>query len=206
VRRLIISLVQSINGSFAEDGWSTGVSTDADFKNFIALRRRADAIVIDRRTALNPQLPVINAPGKALERTPVHVLTESDPDALQSQLSSLGLDYGARGFTPDTIAEVVPSLATRADSPAGGSASDGATSGGYGAGRSDEELIVCESGPNLAFRLLDSYPGAELLLSVSPRYLHTGGSHFSGLRADIELDLIDVRTEDGQVFLRYTKA
>ncbi|UVI34584.1 hypothetical protein [Brevibacterium spongiae] len=188
MRRLIISLVQSINGSFAQDNWSTGVSTEADFRNFIALRRRASALIIDRRTALNPQLPVINAPGKALEHTPVHVLTESDPDLLARQLGDIGVDYRARQFTRDTLAEVVASLATRADTDAG------------------EDLIVCESGPNLAFRLLEHYPGAELLLSISPRYIHTAGSHFSGLQADIELRLIEVRTEDDQVFLRYRRA
>ena len=52
MRPLIISLVQSINGSFAQDGWSTGVSTDTDFRHFLALRRRASALVIDRPTAL----------------------------------------------------------------------------------------------------------------------------------------------------------
>lgn len=186
--RLVISLVQSINGSFAQDGWSTGVSTDTDFRNFIALRRRASALIIDRRTALNPQLPVINAPGKALEHTPVHVLTESDPAPLARQLAEIGVDYRAQQFTPGTIAEVVASLATRADTPAGG------------------ELIVCESGPNLAFRLLEHHPGAELLLSISPRYIHTEGSHFSRLPAQIDLRLIDVRDEDDQVFLRYRRA
>lgn len=189
MRPLVISLVQSINGSFAQEGWSTGVSTDADFANFVALRRRAAAIVIDRRTALNPQLPIINAPGKALEHTPVHVLTESDPDPLAAQLAELGVDYRPRRFTPGTIAEVISSLTTRADSPAG-----------------DDELIVCESGPNLAFRLLDSYPGAELILSISPKYIRTETSHLSSLHAEIDLRLIDVRTEDDQVFLRYAKA
>lgn len=191
MRRLIISLVQSINGSFAEDGWSTGVSTDADFRRFLALRRSANAIIVDRRTALNPQLPVINATGKALEHTPVHVLTESDPTALQSELDVRGLDYRAQHFTADTITEVAASLPT-APSPESQT--------------SDEAVLLCESGPNLAFRLLEHYPGAELHLSVSPRYIRTPGSHFSGLEAEIDLRLIDVRTEDDQVFLRYTRA
>ena len=188
MRPLVISLVQSINGSFAQDGWSTGVSTDTDFRHFLALRRRASALVIDRPTALNRQLPVINAPGKALEHTPVHVLTESQPGPLAAQLDDLGLDYRARQFTPETITEVIASLDTRA---------------GTGA---DEEFIVCESGPHLGFRLLESYPGAELHLSLSPRYIHTATSHFCQLRTEIELRLIDVRTEDDQVFLRYRRA
>ncbi|AZU00997.1 hypothetical protein [Brevibacterium linens] len=190
MRRLIISLVQSINGSFAEDGWSTGVSTDADFRRFLALRRSANAIIIDRRTALNPQLPVINAAGKTLEHTPVHVLTESDPMSLQAELDARGLDYRARHFSPDTITEVAASLPT---APSAESAP------------TDEAVLLCESGPNLAFRLLEHYPGAELHLSVSPRYLRTPGSHFSGLEAAIDLHLIDVRTEDDQVFLRYER-
>lgn len=222
MRRLIISLVQSINASFAQDGWSTGVSTEPDFKNFVALRRQAAALVIDRRTALNPQLPVINAAGKALEHTPVHVLTESDPVALAKQLSDIGVDYRAQQFAPDTIAEVVATLATRADSPIGAESPTGAKSptgaapaeplrstpaGPFGIdiGPGDE-LIVCESGPNLGFRLLEHYPGAELLLSISPRYIHTAGSHFSGLQTSIELTLLDVRTEDEQVYLRYRRA
>lgn len=191
MRRLVISLVQSINGSFAQNGWSTGVSTDADFRNFIALRRSASAIVIDRRTALNPQLPVINAPGKALEHTPVHVLTESDPVPLQTALAEAGLDYRARSFTPDTIAEVVESLTTA--TPPGG------------AGTSDAAYVLCESGPNLAFRLLESYPAAELHLSLSPRYIRSSGSHFSQLEADIALRVTDVRTVDDQIFIRYVK-
>ncbi|MGO0604890.1 hypothetical protein [Brevibacterium linens] len=191
MRRLIISLVQSINGSFAEDGWSTGVSTDADFRRFLALRRSANAIIIDRRTALNPQLPVINAAGKTLEHTPVYVLTESDPTSLQAELDARGLDYRAQHFSPDTITEVAASLST-APSPE--------------SAPTDEAVLLCESGPNLAFRLLEHYPGAELHLSVSPRYLRTPGSHFSGLEAEIDLRLIDVRTEDDQVFLRYTRA
>ncbi|SDS59843.1 hypothetical protein SAMN04489752_2061 [Brevibacterium siliguriense] len=120
MRRLIISLVQSINGSFAEDDWSTGVSTDADFRHFLALRRSANAIIIDRRTALNPQLPVINAAGKTLEHTPVYVLTESDPESLQSELDAHGLDYRAQHFSADTITEVAASLPT-APSPNRGS-------------------------------------------------------------------------------------
>ena len=188
MRPLVISLVQSINGSFAQDGWSTGVSTDTDFRHFLALRRRASALVIDRRTALNPQLPVINAPGKALEHTPVHVLTESDPLPLSRQLAELGVDYRARQFAPDTVAEVISSLDTRTDEVDG------------------EENIVCESGPHLAFRLLECYPAAELQLSISPRYIHTATSHFSRLQTEIELDLLDVRAEDDQVFLRYRKA
>lgn len=191
MRRLIISLVQSINGSFAEDGWSTGVSTDADFRRFLALRRSANAIIVDRRTALNPQLPVINAAGKALEHTPVHVLTESDPTALQSELDARGLDYRAQRFTAGTITEVAASLTT-APSPESQPA--------------DEAVLLCESGPNLAFRLLEHYPGAELHLSVSPLYIRTPGSHLAGLEAEIALRLIDVRTEDDQVFLRYTRA
>ncbi|MGO3023713.1 MAG: hypothetical protein ACTIIH_10785 [Brevibacterium sp.] len=191
MRRLIISLVQSINGSLAEDGWSTGVSTDADFRRFLALRRSANAIIIDRRTALNPQLPVINAAGKTLEHTPVYVLTESDPTSLQAELDARGLDYRAQHFSPDTITEVAASLST-APSPE--------------SAPTDEAVLLCESGPNLAFRLLEHYPGAELHLSVSPRYLRTPGSHFSGLEAEIDLRLIDVRTEDDQVFLRYTRA
>ena len=191
MRRLILSLVQSINGSFAENGWSTGVSTDADFRRFLALRRSANAIIVDRRTALNPQLPVINAAGKTLQHTPVHVLTESDPTALQSELDARGLDYRAQHFTAETITEVAASLPT---APSLESAP------------TDEAVLLCESGPNLAFRLLEHYPGAELHLSVSPRYIRTPGSHFAGLEAEIALRLIDVRTEDDQVFLRYTRA
>ena len=197
MRRLIISLVQSINGSFAEDGWSTGVSTDADFRRFLALRRGANAIIIDRRTALNPQLPVINAAGKTLEHTPVYVLTESDPTALQSELDARGLDYRAQHFSADTVTEVAASLPT-APSPQSRKSPEPAPS--------DDVVLLCESGPNLAFRLLEHYPGAELHLSVSPRYIRTPGSHFSGFEAKIDLDLIDVRTEDGQVFLRYRRA
>lgn len=183
MRRLIISLVQSINGSYAQDGWSTGVSTDADFAYFRSLRRGASAIIIDRRTALNPQLPVINAPGKALEHTPVHVLTESDAQSLQRELAELGLDYRAQHFTPATVAEVLDTLAT-AD-PTGD--------------------VLCESGPNLAFRLLDAYPAAELHLSLSPRYIRSSGSHFSRLETEIDLRVIDVRTVEDQVFIRYAK-
>lgn len=215
MRRLIVSLVQSINGSFAEEGWSTGVSTDADFRRFLALRRSANAIIIDRRTALNPQLPVINAAGKTLEHTPVYVLTESDPTSLQAELDARGLDYRAQHFSPDTITEVAASLPTApsAESRTSQSAADRsstptdhASSAGTGSQTSDEAVLLCESGPNLAFRLLEHYPGAELHLSVSPCYIRTPGSHFSGLEAEIALRLIDVRTEDDQVFLRYTRA
>lgn len=215
MRRLLISLVQSINGSFAENGWSTGVSTDADFRRFLALRRSANAIIVDRRTALNPQLPVINAAGKTLQHTPVHVLTESDPTALQSELDARGLDYRAQHFTADTITEVAASLPT-APSPESRTSqsaldrsptrTDHASSAGTGSQTSDAAVLLCESGPNLAFRLLEHYPGAELHLSVSPCYIRTPGSHFSGLEAEIDLRLIDVRTEDDQVFLRYTRA
>lgn len=214
MRRLIISLVQSINGSFAEDGWSTGVSTDADFRRFLALRRSANAIIVDRRTALNPQLPVINAAGKALEHTPVYVLTESDPTSLQSELDARGLDYRAQHFNADTITEVAASLPT-APSPEprtsqsaadrSSTRTDHASSAGAGSRPSDETVLLCESGPNLAFRLLEHYPDAELHLSVSPLYIRTPGSHFSGLEAKIDLRLIDVSTEDDQVFLRYRR-
>lgn len=211
MRRLIISLVQSINGSFAEDGWSTGVSTDADFRRFLALRRNANAIIIDRRTALNPQLPVINAAGKTLEHTPVYVLTESDPESLQRQLDARGLDYRAQHFNADTITEVAASLPTapspeslrsrsEKSSTGGGEASPGNDSAPPG-----EEVLLCESGPNLAFRLLEHYPDAELHLSVSPLYIRTLGSHFSGLEAKIDLRLIGVSAEDDQVFLRYRR-
>lgn len=219
MRRLIISLVQSINGSFAEDDWSTGVSTDADFRRFLQLRRSANAIIIDRRTALNPQLPVINAAGKTLAHTPVYVLTESDPDALQAELDARGLDYRAQQFTPDTIAEVAAALPT-APSPESRQSHEHAsqqsdvavthpsvsTSATPETRSSDEAVLVCESGPNLAFRLLEHYPGAELHLSLSPRYIRTPGTHFSGLEAEIDLRLIDVRTEDDQVFLCYRRA
>lgn len=207
MRRLIISLVQSINGSFAEDGWSTGVSTDADFRRFLALRRSANAIIIDRRTALNPRLPVINAVGKTLEHTPVYVLTESDPAALQSELDARGLDYRAQHFSADTITEVAAALPT---APSPESRQSDANSALPSAGTEPEEfggvVLLCESGPNLAFRLLEHYPGAELHLSVSPRYVRTPGSHLSGLEAEIDLRLIDVRVEDDQVFLRYRRA
>ena len=182
MRTLIISLVQTINGSYAQDGWSTGVSTKADFDYFISLRRKAGAIIIDRRTALNPALPVINAPGKALEHTPVHVLTESDPIELSQQLAEAGLDYRAQPFTPDTAAEVLETVESTSDT------------------------LVCESGPNLAYRLLDAVPGAELHLSLSPLYSRTTGSHFSQLEATLNLRLIDARTVDDQVFVRYVKA
>lgn len=181
-RKLIISLVQSINGSYAQDGWSTGVSTKADFAYFKSLRKQAGAIIIDRRTALNPALPVINAPGKALEHTPVHVLTESDPKALTQQLAEAGLDYRAQHFTPEAAAATIEAL------------------------EATNETLVCESGPNLAYRLLDAVPGAELHLSLSPLYSRTPGSHFSQLEATLDLRLIDVRAVDDQVFVRYGRA
>lgn len=182
MRELIISLVQTINGSYAQDGWSTGVSTKVDFSYFTSMRKQAGAIIIDRRTALNPALPVINAPGKALEHTPVHVLTESDPAELSRQLSKAGLDYRAQHFTPDTAAQVLDDL------------------------ESTSETLVCESGPNLAYRLLDAVPAAELHLSLSPLYSRNIGSHFSQLEATLNLRLIDVRTVDDQIFIRYAKA
>ncbi|MDN6124247.1 MAG: hypothetical protein L0I80_10350 [Brevibacterium sp.] len=182
MRELVISLVQTINGSYAQDSWSTGVSTEADFDYFISLRKQAGAIIIDRRTALNPALPVINAPGKALAHTPVHVLTESDPAQLSKQLAEVGLDYRAQHFTPGTLTQVLEAIESTSDT------------------------LVCESGPNLAYRLLDAYPGAELHLSLSPLYSRNAGSHFSQLEADLNLRLIDVRTADDQVFLRYAKA
>lgn len=182
MRTLIISLVQSINGSYAQDGWSTGVSTKADFDYFVSLRRQAGAIIIDRRTALNPALPVINAPGKALEHTPVHVLTESDPIELSQQLAEAGLDYRAQQFTSEAAADVLDTVESTSDT------------------------LVCESGPNLAYRLLDAVPGAELHLSLSPFYSRTTGSHFSQLEATLNLRLIDVSTVDDQVFIRYGKA
>ncbi len=182
MRTLLISLVQSINGSYAQDDWSTGVSTDADFAYFKSLRRRAGAIVIDRRTALNPQLPVINAPGKAMAATPVHVLTSSDPDALAAELDARGLRYRAHHFSPDTLTEVLDSLESRTDT------------------------ILCESGPHLAYRLLASYEQAELHLSLSPLYSRNPGSHFCRLEADIDLRLVGVESRDSQVFLRYRRA
>lgn len=182
MRTLLISLVQSINGSYAQDDWSTGVSTDADFAYFKGLRRQAGAIVIDRRTALNPQLPVINAPGKAMADTPVHVLTGSDSIVLAAELEARGLNYQAHHFTPDTIAEVLEGIECRSDT------------------------ILCESGPHLAYRLLDSYPNAQLHLSMSPLYSRNPGSHFCRLDADIDLRLDGVESRDGQVFIRYSKA
>lgn len=182
MRTLLISLVQSINGSFAEDDWSTGVSNDTDFAYFLELRRRAGAIIIDRRTALNPQLPVINAPGKKLEHTPVHVLTSSDARSLGAELAHKGLNYQAHHFTPQTVASVL----NRVDSSNG--------------------VLLCESGPNLAFRLLDSYPGAELHLSISPLYSRSPGSHFSALNARIDLALMGVETNGNQIIARYLKA
>lgn len=182
MRELIISLVQTINGSYAQDGWSTGVSTKPDFEYFKSLRKQAGAIIIDRRTALNPALPIINAPRKALEHTPVHVLTESDPAELARALDEAGLDYRAQHFTPDTATQVLEALESASDT------------------------LVCESGPNLAYRLLDAYPGAELHLSLSPFYNRDSGSHFSQLEARVNLRLIDVRTVDDQVFVRYAKA
>lgn len=195
MRRLVISLVQSINGSYAQDDWSSGVSTPADFEYFKSLRRRADAIIIDRRTALNPLLPVINAAGKALETTPVHVLTESDPQALAGELRGLGLDYRAQHFTPATVTEVLNSIETRVDTTVETKPEASAS----------EATLLCESGPNLAYRLLDAYPGAELHLSLTPRYSRNAGSHFCRLDAEIDLRIIDVRTEDEQIFVRYAK-
>ena len=194
MRRLIISLVQSINGSYAQDDWSSGVSTPADFEYFKSLRRRADAIIVDRRTALNPQLPVINAAGKVLEDTPVHVLTESDPQALAGELRDLGLDYRAQHFTRATTSQVLNSIdvLNSAETPV--------------AKGSSEVTLLCEAGPNLAYRLLDAYPGAELHLSLTPRYSRNAGSHFCRLDAEIDLRIIDVATEDDQVFVRYAKA
>lgn len=182
MRRITIALVQTINGAYAHDGWSSGVSTPTDFRYFVGLRRRAGAIIIDRRTALNPRLPMINAPGKALEHTPVHVLTESDPAELARQLADRGLDYRAVGFTPNSLAEVVARLA------------------------SDSDEIVCESGPNLAYRILEHYPHTELHLSISPRYLRDGLTHFSGLEADIPLRVRGIEQLDDQVVIRYAKA
>ncbi|GAA1625897.1 hypothetical protein GCM10009700_12260 [Brevibacterium sanguinis] len=182
MREVIISLVQSINGAYAQDGWSTGVSTPTDFTYFVGLRRRAGAILIDRRTALNPQLPMINAPGKVLEHTPVYVLTESDAEVLSQQLAERGLDYRAVHFTPDSLPEVIAGLETTGD------------------------MLLCESGPNLAYRLLDHGPGVELHLSISPRYLKDPGTHFSALDADIPLRVRGVEQRDDQVIIRYVRA
>ncbi|RAG64367.1 hypothetical protein DN550_32730, partial [Burkholderia multivorans] len=92
------------------------------------------------------------------------------------------LDYRAVGFTPNSLAEVVAGLA------------------------SDSDEIMCESGPNLAYRILEHYPHTELHLSISPRYLRDGLTHFSGLEADIPLHVRGIEQLDDQVVIRYAKA
>lgn len=184
---LLISLVQSLNGTYAADGWTTAISNDEDFGYFRELRRAAGAVIVDRRTALNPQLPRINAPGKALERTPVHVLSRTDPARLQAELDRAGLGYhahgigGAEGRERERIRAVIPALA-----------------------RKDREApLLCEAGPHLAYRLLAAYPGAELHLSISPLYLHGPGTHASGLQARIPLHLTGTERRGDQMILRY---
>jgi riboflavin biosynthesis pyrimidine reductase len=210
-----MNFVSTADGAAAVDGRSGGLGTAGDKKVFAELRTLCDVVLVGGGTAMTERYgnTVRDAAAKAKRRE--RGLAEVPPLALVS--GSLRLDPSARMFTE---AEVRPIVLTRANAPAGMSAQLQRVADVITVGDDKVDLaralsvlaargltrVLCEGGPTLFGSLHAAALVDELCLTLAPRLAGaTGPRIIAGPGTDLAaLDLAQVLTEDGALFMRYT--
>jgi riboflavin biosynthesis pyrimidine reductase len=209
-----MNFVSSADGAATVDGRSGGLGTAGDKKVFGELRTLCDLVLVGGGTAMTESYGATVKSEQARARRRERGLAEVPPLAVVS--GSLHLDPAAPMFTATAVRPIV---LTKANAPAGMRAQLDRVADVVTAGDDRVDLatalsvlaarglrrVLCEGGPSLFGSLHAAGLVDELCLTVSPRLAGAGGPRIiAGPAADLaDLDLTQVLTEDGALFLRY---
>jgi len=213
-----LNFVTSLDGAVEEDGYSRGLSGDADRKVFHLLRDHADAVMVGAGTLRHEGYHAVRPTeaGRAWRRTrglaeyPVLVVVSA----------SLDLDPAADTFAG---APVRPVVLTHAGAPADRRDALAAVADVLTCGSSVVDLavglaelrgrgldhVLCEGGPTLFGALLASRLVDELCLTISPLLTGPGAGRIvagTKLSEAQGMRLVHVLEEDGALLTRYARA
>lgn len=186
-----LCMVASIDGSTSVAGRSTGLGGPGDLAVLAALRERADVIIVGSATAHTERY---RAPRKAGQR--IGVVTATGRVDVNLPLFESGA-----GFLI-TTAEA-PSHGLPAMRSSGNTVDLSAAIAALGA-----DLVHAEGGPTLNAALLHADLVDEVNLTVAPHLVGGPGQRVvnpSGTEVLQRMELVQVCTDDGYLFLRYVR-
>ena len=182
-------MVASVDGRTTIGGTSRALGGPQDLQLLIAMRRRADALIVGPGT--------VRAEGYARIACPAVIVSRSfdlpwDAGLFAAKDQPVLVYSRAQGEPPpvaaavekvpiDTLPEVLADLRARG-----------------------VERLLCEGGPTLNRALLDEGLLDELFLTVSPVVSGEDGPAIIAPGGDARLQLRSVATADGELYLRYS--
>lgn len=186
-----LCMVASIDGTTSVAGRSTGLGGPSDLAVLAALRERADVIIVGSATAHTERY---RAPRKAGQRIGV-VTATGQVDV------NLPLFESGAGFLITTAA--APSHGLPALRSSGDTVDLAAAIAAL-----DADLVHAEGGPTLNAALLHADLVDEVNLTVAPHLVGGPGQRLaspSGTEMLRRMELVQVCTDDGYLFLRYVR-
>jgi riboflavin biosynthesis pyrimidine reductase len=215
---LRVNFVTSLDGAAQVDGYSRGLSSDADRMVFHVLRRHTDAVLVgagtlrhegygparmkpeeqqwrvDRGLAPHPTLVIVSS---TLDLDPNH------PSLAEAPVRPIVLTHA--GTDPDRR----QALSATADVVVCGESAVDLSTGVADLHRRGLNAILCEGGPHLFGTLLAADLVDELCLTVSPLLAGPGsGRIIAGATGPAPRDFraAQIIEADGNLFLRYTRS
>lgn len=215
---LRLNFVTSLDGAVEEDGYSRGLSGDADRKVFHLLRDHADAVMVGAGTLRHEGYGAVRLTGAGRAWRRNRGLTEYPVLVVVS--ASLDLDPTAGTFAD---APVRPVVLTHAGAPADRRDALAAVADVVTCGDSVVDLavglaelrrrrldhVLCEGGPMLFGALLASGLVDELCLTISPLLTGPGAGRIvagTPLSDAQGMRLVHVLEADGALLTRYARA
>lgn len=211
------NFVSSLDGAVESDGFSRGLSNDADRHVFALLRVHADAIMVGAGTLRHEGYGAVRTPADQLDRR--RAAGQAEHPTLVVVSAAAELDPAHRMFTE---APVRPIVITRQDAPTDRRAALDAVADVVTCGESVVDLavarteltgrgltqVLCEGGPHLFGALLAADLVDELCLTVSALLTGAGaGRIVAGAgRADPRVMRLAHVIESGDtLFTRYVR-
>lgn len=204
-----VSYVASADGAVSVGGRSEGLSSPADRRVFLLLRRLADVILVGAGTARAQDYRGARSP----------VIGRDAPPPIAVVTGSARLDPGSRLFTDTRVPPIVLTLGSAPPERRERLAAAGAdvvvlerlTPDAVLAelARRGLHRVLCEGGPVLFGELVAADAVDELCLTVAPVLVGgTAGRIATGPAGEHlrRLQLVDVLHEDGALLLRYRRA
>jgi riboflavin biosynthesis pyrimidine reductase len=214
--RVRVNFVTSLDGAVTLDGYSEGLSGQADKRVFGILRAACDVLLVaagtlrhegyravrldaDRRAQRRadglPEVPVLAVVSGSLDLSPGH------PALADAPVRPVVVTHG--GSSPDrraALAAVADVLVCGEDEVDLGAALDALAARGL-------TQVLCEGGPHLLGALERADRVDELCLTLAPLLAGPGAGRITAgaAAATRRLELAHVAEEDGNLFLRYVR-
>lgn len=213
----VVNMITSVDGAIAVDGLSGGLGNEADKAVFMALRRRADVVLVGAGTAMAERYRVPGAPDDAVAQR--RARGQSDRPTIALVSGRLNIDPGAPLFEDPTYR---PTIVTSAQADPARVDALGAVADVIVAGTERVDLaagiaalaaehgpvVLVEGGPTLNAQVISADLADELCITTSSlvvggdggRMLANGPSH-----EPRSFDIDRIATSQGLVFSRWLR-